>query len=112
LADNFDNMAVVVDWLDACRNQNLDALLDLYAPDAGLECACEGVAISGRAALAAYWTPKLTGLVPKAYGLEEIVPSADSVQLDYMNFEGEPVRVLFRFDQQGKIVHTWCGPAT
>ena len=59
LSRDFDVMAVVVDWLDACRNRNLEQLLDAYAADAGLECACEGVSIGGRAAHAAYWTPKL-----------------------------------------------------
>jgi hypothetical protein len=33
---DFDAIAVVVDWLDACRKRDLGALLDLYADDAGL----------------------------------------------------------------------------
>ena len=61
MADDFDKMATVVDWLDACRGKNLAALLDFYADDAGLDCACERAGISGRSALAAYWRPKLSG---------------------------------------------------
>ena len=40
LADDFDQVALVVDWLDACRNRDLAALLDLYADDATFECGC------------------------------------------------------------------------
>src|SRR5262249_16766378 len=79
LSRDFDAMAVVVDWLDACRNQNLDQLLDAYAVDAELECACEGVSISGRAALAAYWKPQLAAFAPAAFGIEEIKPTGAGV---------------------------------
>ncbi|MCP3402789.1 nuclear transport factor 2 family protein [Bradyrhizobium sp. CCGB20] len=57
--DDFDPLAVVVDWLDACRRGNLSALLNLYDEQAVLECDCEGVSITGRKAIAAYWAPKL-----------------------------------------------------
>jgi hypothetical protein len=106
LADNLDTMAVVVDWLDCCRSCNLDALLDLYAEDASLECACEGIRINGRAQLAAYWKPKLSRMSPGAFGLEEITPHPDGVALDYLSFENRPVRVFFGFAPSGKISHT------
>jgi hypothetical protein len=112
LPDNFDGMAIVVDWLDACRNQNLEQLLDVYAADAGLECACEGIGIVGREALAAYWKPKLASFVPLAFGLEEIMPVSDGVMLDYRNHEGKAVRIHFAFDAQGKITHSRCEPAS
>ena len=52
LADDFDQIALVVDWLDACRNRDLAALLDLYADDATLECRCGEIKVSkGRAEL-------------------------------------------------------------
>jgi limonene-1,2-epoxide hydrolase len=111
LRDHFDGMAVVVDWLDACRNQNLDQLLEAYAGDARLECACEGISIRGRDDLAAYWKPKLAGFAPAAFGIEEIIPAADGVRLDYLNFEGKAVRIHFAFDANGKIAQTRCGPA-
>ena len=105
-------MAVVVDWLDCCRSRNVEALLDLYAEDAGLECDCDKARISGRTQLAAYWQPKLSaGIVPAAFGLEEIIPVGDFVMLDYLNFAGTPVRITFTFDASGKISHTRCGPA-
>jgi len=101
LPGDFDGMAVVVDWLDALRNRRLELLLDAYAADAMLECACEGISARGRAEIATYWRPKLAGLAPAAFGLEEITPVSDSVMLDYLNFEGKPVRIRFAFDVHG-----------
>lgn len=112
LAENFDEMAVVVDWLDCCRNRNLQALLDLYAEDALLECVCEDARVSGRAQLAGYWKPKLAaGISTTAFGLEEIIPVADKVMLEYLSFAGAPVRITFTFDAHGKISHTRCEPS-
>jgi len=111
LADDFDKMATVVDWLDCCRSKNLDALLELYAGEASLECACEGARISGRSALAAYWRPKLSGASPEAFGLEEITPRDEDVVLEYLGFEGKPVRITFAFDAHGRISQSRCEPA-
>ena len=110
---DFDQIAIVVDWLDACRERDLTGLIDLYADDASLECACEGTAlIHGRTALEAYWRPRLEAFVPTAFGLEEITPFADGVVLDYSSFEGKPVRISFTFSPVGKIQHTTCGPVS
>jgi ketosteroid isomerase-like protein len=111
VADDFDKMAAVVDWLDACRGRNLDTLLDFYAEDAGLDCACEHADISGRLALAAYWRPKLSGASVGAFALEEITPHGEGVALDCLNFESKPVRIVFGFDRHGKISHMRCEPA-
>ena len=111
MADDFDKMARVVDWLDACRSKNLATLLDFYAEDAGLDCACERAGISGRSALAAYWRPKLSGASADAFTLEEITPHGEDVALDYLNFESKAVRMVFGFDAHGKISHMCCKPA-
>jgi hypothetical protein len=112
LRKDVDQVAVVVDWLDACRRHDLGPLLDLYAPDASLECECDGGnTYAGRAALEAYWWPRLEAFSPNAFGLEEIAPSADGVVLDYLNFEGKPIRIVFTFDAAGKILQTCCAPA-
>ena len=104
-------MAVVVDWLDACRKRDLSALLDLYAEDAGLECFCDStIQVRGRAALDAYWRPRLDAFAPTAFGLEEIVPASDRVELHYLSFEGKPVRISFAFAPGGKIRETVCSP--
>jgi ketosteroid isomerase-like protein len=111
LADDFDQIALVVDWLDACRNRDLTKLLDLYADDAMLECRCGGVKVSeGRAELEAYWRPRLDALAPTAFGLEEITPTTEGVVLDYLSHEGEPVRIAFTFSRDAKILRTACAP--
>lgn len=112
LAGDFDQVALVVDWLDACRNRDLAALLDLYADDAKLECQCGEVEVSeGRAELESYWRPRLTALVPTAFGLEEITPTAEGVVLDYLSHEGKPVRIVFTFSRDAKIQRTACASA-
>jgi ketosteroid isomerase-like protein len=112
LAEDFDQIAIVVDWLDACRAGDLEALLDLYAQDASLECACnEQKILRGRAELAAYWRPRLGAFSPNAFGVDEITPDVEGVVLHYISFEGKPVRILFAFDANGKIMKTHCEPA-
>lgn len=111
LPKDVDQVAVVVDWLDACRRHELGPLLDLYASDASLECKCHGGnTYAGRAGLETYWRPQLEAFSPDAFGLEEIGPASDGVVLDYLNFEGKPVRIVFTFDKDGKIAQTRCGP--
>jgi ketosteroid isomerase-like protein len=112
LVEDFDQVALVVDWLDACRNRDLAGLLDLYAEDATLECQCGGVRVSeGRAQLESYWQPRLNALAPTAFGLEDITPTADGVVLDYLDHEGEPLRIVFTFSRDAKILRTACAPA-
>jgi ketosteroid isomerase-like protein len=109
LSKDFDQIAIVVDWLDACRARDLEALLDLYAQDASLECACNDRKIfQGRADLASYWRPRLGDFSPTAFGLDEITPDAEGVVVDYISFEGKPVRLYFAFDGDGKILQTRC----
>jgi ketosteroid isomerase-like protein len=111
LSDDFDQIAIVVDWLDACRNRDLDSLLELYDEGASVECCCSGTELHrGLAALAAYWRLQFEALVPTAFGLEEIAPTAEGVALDYLNFEGKPVRLFFTFTADGKIWQTSCLP--
>ena len=106
----FDPLAVAIDWLDACRWRDLDRLLDLYDERATLECNCEGVVLTGRQSLSAYWQPKLESKLPAAFVLGDVTPTGDGVQVDYQNCEGKPVRIHFRFTPSGKIAHTSCRP--
>jgi hypothetical protein len=107
-----DNMAVVVDWLDACRNENLELLLDCFADDASLACRCDGIDVIGRSGLAAYWEPRLKSFSPAAFAIEEITPVAEGIMLDYLNHQGRPVKVVFAFDGTGKISQMRCEPAS
>ena len=108
--DQFDLLAVAIDWLDACRWRDLDGLLNLYDDRATLECDCEGVVLTGRQSLSAYWTPKLESKLAAAFTLDNMTPTSDGVQVDYQSCEGKPVRIHFRFTPSGKIAHASCGP--
>src|SRR4051812_19037344 len=108
--DEFDPLATVVDWLDACRQGDLNALLDLYDERAILECNCERISLTRRNSIAAYWTPKLESKLVPAFTLEEMSLTGDGVQVHYQSYEGKPVQIHFRFGASGKILHTSCGP--
>jgi ketosteroid isomerase-like protein len=108
--DNSDPLAAVVDWLDACRRRDLSALLDFYDDRAVLECDCEGMSVTGREAIAAYWAPKLESQRALAFDLDDLVLTGHGVQIDYQSYERKPVRIYFRFGASGKIIYTSCGP--
>jgi hypothetical protein len=109
--DEPDPVATVVDWLDACRSRQIHGLLDLYDKTATLECACDGLeSLTGRAALEAYWRPRLAASIPGSYAMDDLTADSEGVVLDYTSYEGKPVRIHFRFSATGKILHTRCGP--
>jgi hypothetical protein len=109
--DEPDPVATVVDWLDACRSRHIMALLDLYDEAATLECACDGLeSLTGRAALEAYWRPRLAAPSPGSFAMDDVTANSEGVVLDYQNHEGTPVRIHFRFSATGKILHTRCAP--
>ena len=106
----FDSIATVVDWLDACRDRRIDDLMGLYGRSATLECACENATLAGREALEAYWRPKLVDPAAMAFQLDAVYPHDDGVSLDYQSHQGQSLRIHFRFDEAGKIIHTRCSP--
>jgi hypothetical protein len=110
--DGFDPVAIVIDWLDACKGRRLDDLLDLYDDTATMECACVGATLRGRQGLEQYWAPRLAGSQPDAFRMNDVVPAGADVVLDYQSHEGQPVRIYFQFDESGKILHTRCYPRT
>jgi hypothetical protein len=103
--DAFDAVGIVVDWIDACKQQRLDALLDLYDDAATIEC-CEGGAFRGRSAMEWYWRSKLAGPAAGAFEIDALCPEPDGVSLDYRGYDGKPVRTHFRFNDAGKITLT------
>lgn len=109
---DFDQMGVVVDWLDACRKGDLRTLLDLYADDASLECRCDGTHLyRGRTEIEAYWRPRLDGFASAGFGLEEISPAAQGVELEYSIAGSLRIRAVFGFSAGGKIFRTICEPS-
>ena len=111
MVSDFDQMGVIVDWLDACRKGDLGALLDLYADDAQVECGCDGKRLyRGRDEIGAYWEPKLYIFSAAGFGLEELGPTAGGIELEYSIAGSLRVRAQFGFSPEGKIDRTQCEP--
>jgi len=109
---DFDQMGLVVDWVDACRSGDLATLLELYADDAEVECTCNGTRLyRGRRELETYWGPKLNAFSSAGFGLEEIHPAQNGVDLEYSVAGELRIRASFRFSTEGKIYSTLCEPA-
>ena len=110
----FDPVAVVVDWLDACRTRRLNDLLDLYDAEASFRCACEGL-YHGREELTRYWSTRLERAVPQAFFLTDLAPDDDGIKpgiaLDYVAYDGRPVHIRFQFTDTGKIAASACRPS-
>jgi hypothetical protein len=106
----FDPVAIVIDWLDACKGGRLNDLLDLYDDAAMVECVCAGQTCRGRHEIERYWQPRLASSRPGAFRIDDLVPDGAGVALDYQSYESQPVRMHFRFGETGKIVHTSCHP--
>ncbi|QPF95412.1 nuclear transport factor 2 family protein [Bradyrhizobium commune] len=109
---DFDQMGLVIDWVDACRRGDLATLLDLYAEDGQVECSCNGTHLyRGRRELETYWGPRLAAFSSAGFGLEEINPVPDGVDLEYSVAGELRIRATFRFGPEGKIHSTLCEPA-
>lgn len=109
---DFDHMGIVIDWVDACRTGDLATLLDLYADDAEVDCTCADTRrYRGRRELAAYWGPRLGAYVSAGFGLEDIAPLRDGVELEYSVAGALRIRATFHFRSDGKIHSTQCEPA-
>ncbi len=109
---DFDQMGIVVDWVDACRKGDLATLLDLYADDAQLECTCNGTRrYCGRSELESYWGPRISAFSTAGFGLEEIAPGPNGVDLEYSVAGSLRVHATFRFSAEGKIYSTLCAPS-
>jgi hypothetical protein len=109
---DFDQMGLVVDWVDACRKGDLATLLDLYADDAEVECTCNGKhSYRGRSELEAFWRPQLSTFSSVGFGLEEIKPVPQGVDLEYSIAGALRIHASFRFSPEGKIYSTLCVPA-
>ena len=106
--DTFDPLAVAVDWLDACRSGDLDALFDLYDEEATQECDREYSVLVGREAIVAYWGPKLERRSGSAFTLDDLAQATFGVRVDYRNDKGEAARIHFHFSYSGKILHSSC----
>jgi ketosteroid isomerase-like protein len=105
----FDAMAAAVDWLDAYRAGDIEAILHMYADDAVIECGCGGMkTITGKEALRSYWTGRLREF-PAAL-LEDVKPSGNTGAAILYVTHGEIVKATLEFNRDGQIVTLRCGP--
>ncbi|WP_213289055.1 nuclear transport factor 2 family protein [Bradyrhizobium sp. sGM-13] len=107
--NRFDAVGVVVDWIDACKQRRLDALLDLYDDAAIVEC-CESGSFNGRSEMERYWRPRLARAGNDAFAIDALTPEEDGISLDYRGYDGRIMRTHFRFTRSGKIRLTACEP--
>ena len=98
-------------WLDACRSGEIAVVMDFYNVEATLECACNGASVyAGAGAIQEYWSHKLQPMHPQAFMLRDVHAESDRVRVDYLSYEGKPVRIILSFDEFGKVVRSECGP--
>ncbi len=107
--NSFDPMAVAIDWLEAYRAEDMEALLDLYDEGASLECGCSGhKIIVGREAIRAYWQLRFSEKPTSEF--DEFLPVHRGVHLSYRTKSGL-VKVLLNYNDNGKIERSRCGPS-
>jgi ketosteroid isomerase-like protein len=103
---SFDPMAATVDWLDAYRAGDIEAILEMYAEDAVVHCDCSGVKIiTGREALRAYWVDRLRKF--PAGTLDDLNPTYDGTIISYVTNTGV-MSARLAFDAAGRIRELNC----
>jgi hypothetical protein len=100
-------------WLEACRLGDLRSAMHFYLPEATLECSCSGAAVyAGSAAIQEYWAPKLRSMHPLRFTLEAARVQDGGIFVDYLSYEGRPVRMHLTFNEEGRILRSECAPRT
>ena len=69
----FDPIGIIVDWLDACREGRLAALIELYDDGAILDC-CQGGTFRRRLGVERYWRSKLAHPAAGAFEVDALFP--------------------------------------
>ncbi|MGW1423726.1 nuclear transport factor 2 family protein [Bradyrhizobium manausense] len=106
---SFDPLAAAVDWLDAYRAGDVEAILEMCAENAVVHCDCGGAkTLTGKEALRAHWVDRLRE--DPASGLDDLRPSHDGAAISYVTSTGVISAVLV-FDHAGKIKTFNCGPS-
>ncbi|MEK9279868.1 nuclear transport factor 2 family protein [Bradyrhizobium sp. ISRA442] len=107
---SFDPMAAAVNWLDAYRAGDVDALLEMYADDAVVHCGCGGIkTITGKEGLRAYWVKRLREY--PASDLDNLQPSEGGTIIAYVAPDGV-VSAVLTFNGAGQIASLTCGPSS
>jgi ketosteroid isomerase-like protein len=104
-----DAMAAAIDWLDAYRAGDVASILNMYADDAVIECGCDGVTVTGKESLRAYWERRLREY--PASDLDDLRSYAEGATIFYIAGDGV-VAATMEFNAEGLISRLRCGPST
>ena len=105
---SFDPMATAVDWLDAYRAGDIDAILAMYSDDVVVECHCSDLTIIGKEGLRAYWEQRFKDCAPS--DLDDLQPFGDGVTISYIA-RGSVVAAALQFNADGRITLLRCRPS-
>ncbi|WLB24324.1 nuclear transport factor 2 family protein [Bradyrhizobium japonicum] len=104
---SFAPMAAAIDWLDAYRAGDIDAILKMYADDAVVHCGCVGTKkITGKEGLRAYWVDRLREY--PAFDLYNLQPTYVGTLISYVSRVGV-VSAILTFNASGGIESLTCG---
>jgi hypothetical protein len=101
----FDPMATAIDWLDAYRAGDIDAILAMSSDAAVVECGCSNRTIIGKEGLRAYWEQSLRDY--PASELDDLQPSGSEVMISYVARDSV-VGATLAFDPEGRIARLRC----
>ena len=91
---SFDPMAAAIDWLDAYRARDLNAIVQMHADSAVVDCrCCVRETVASKARLMAFWKERLDDCVPSE--LSDLKPVANGTSIS--------------FDAEGKIAYMEWG---
>jgi hypothetical protein len=102
----FDPMANAVDWLDAYRAGDIDAILSMYATDAVTECGCDQLTVIGNEGHRAYWLRRFVEY--PASDLDNLQPYADGATISYA-IRDRVSAAIMEFNAEGRIRRLRCG---
>ncbi|MFK4507203.1 hypothetical protein ABIF81_002381 [Bradyrhizobium daqingense] len=104
---SFDAMAAAVDWLDAYRARDVDAILQMYTEGAVIVGGCGGMkTITGPKGRRTYWVRRLAEYT--ASRLANIQPAGEGALISYAVPEGV-VSAVLRFNSVRRISSHTCG---
>lgn len=106
---SFDPMAAAIDWLDAYRAGDIEAILGMYADDAVVHCSCGSTkTITGKEGLQTYWVERLREY--PASDLDNLHRSDDGAVFSYVTRHGV-VSAILTFNAAGQIASLTCRPS-
>ncbi|WP_027527399.1 nuclear transport factor 2 family protein [Bradyrhizobium sp. Ec3.3] len=104
---SFHPMAAAVDWLDAYRAGDVDAILEMFADDAVIHCSCGSIKIvTEKESLRAYWVQRIRE--NPAYGFDYLYPTDGGAMISYI-VRDRAIAAVLTFNASGQIERLSCG---